>query len=159
MSRILVAILLMCVAACDSDMYSDTGACRDGDANTECPVDGSKDGANEQAIAVPRSQSTIAQLPSDVRELIDRAEAENERCQGASGHDPETLKACNRRYDVMVELEAGNWCWGGGEFAASDRWLRCSDDPNYRPGQLGSAPPFTEQDIQEAARLKTDRSR
>lgn len=36
--------LIGAVVACDSDMYSDTTACRDYDASTVCPIDGSRDG-------------------------------------------------------------------------------------------------------------------
>ncbi|NUT00481.1 MAG: hypothetical protein HOP96_05855 [Sphingomonas sp.] len=148
MTRLIAAMLLASLAACDTDMYGNTSACRDGDANTECPIDGSRE---SQAGAQPPSSDA----PPDVRQLIERATAENEQCRGASGDDPETLKACNRRYEAMVELEARNWCLGGGEIAANDRWLRCSEDPDYRPGLLGSEPPFTERDIQEAAHIMT----
>jgi len=45
MVRQILALLLLCFAsACDTDMYFDTSACRDGDANTVCPIDGSRDG-------------------------------------------------------------------------------------------------------------------
>ena len=42
----LIAPLLIAgtTAGCDTDLYSDTSACRDDDANTVCPIDGSRDG-------------------------------------------------------------------------------------------------------------------
>lgn len=45
-SRFKVAVLPACllVAACDTDLYTDTRACRDGDWNTVCPIDGDRDG-------------------------------------------------------------------------------------------------------------------
>ena len=30
-------------SACDTDMYQNTTACRDNDANAVCPIDGSRD--------------------------------------------------------------------------------------------------------------------
>lgn len=74
---------------------------------------------------------------------------ENDQCRGGSGDDPETLHACNRRYHLLMTLERRGWCWGGGRIGAEDHWLRCSMDPGYRPGQLGSAPPYSEQEIAE----------
>lgn len=99
------------------------------------------------------SQSGDAEIPSELRSLVKRAEVEDEQCRGGSGDAPETLKACNRRYAMMVELERRDWCWGGGEASYQDRWLRCSTDPNYRPGQLGTEFPYSEQDIQDAANI------
>jgi len=35
---------LLAFSGCDGDLYQDASACRDDDANTVCPIDGSRDG-------------------------------------------------------------------------------------------------------------------
>ena len=44
-ARLIAPLLIVgTTVGCDTDLYSDTSACRDGDANTVCPIDGSRDG-------------------------------------------------------------------------------------------------------------------
>lgn len=68
--------------------------------------------------------------PETVRSLIRRADMEDDRCRGI--FDNETLRACNRREWIMVELENKGWCWGGADVGYLEHWLKCADDP-YRP--------------------------
>lgn len=86
--------------------------------------------------------------PFDAKPLMKRADTENEHCRGGHGDDPETMRACNRRQKFLTELERRGWCF---EDDVEQHWLRCADDPDYRPGQYGSEPPFSEEDIREAS--------
>ena len=110
----------------------------------------SPDSDTERYFPLSRYQS----FPRQVRSLLQRADIENDHCRGNSGDDPETLRACNRRWVVMVRLEHLGWCWGserGNASSADDHWLRCSDEHGYEPGQLGRQPPYSEADIRELA--------
>lgn len=71
MVRQISALLLLCLAACDSDMYFDTAACRDGDANTACPVDGSRDGDDN---AKPSYFASGVKNPELLRRIQETAE-------------------------------------------------------------------------------------
>ena len=101
-----------------------------------------------------RSPSKYLKYPQEVRLLIRHADTENDHCRGDSGDDPETLRACNRRYYLLLSLERKGWCWGGSHYGYLEHWLKCADDPDYRPGQYGSKPPFSDDDIREAARAQ-----
>jgi hypothetical protein len=43
--------MLLALSACDSDLYQNTSACRDDDANTACPVDGSRERSAENQMS------------------------------------------------------------------------------------------------------------
>ena len=88
--------------------------------------------------------SRYARFPSGDRALLRRAEMENDECRGRMGNDSSTLRACNRGYCVALELERRGICWGGGEIAAEDRWLPCSeaDSPPLTPNL-----PFPEEGV------------
>lgn len=94
--------------------------------------------------------SRYADFPPDDRPLLQRANVESSRCRGESGNDPETLRACNRRHCVMLELEARGWCWGGGDSGATDHWVRCSEIPEDPP--MERELPFSEEQISEIDR-------
>jgi hypothetical protein len=62
-ARIAAALLvLLMTSACDTDLYSNTAACRDDDANTVCPIDGSTDSLEN---SVGNALSDAHQAPSD----------------------------------------------------------------------------------------------
>lgn len=73
--------------------------------------------------------SKYRKYPEEVQSLIRRADIENGRCRGI--FDNETLRACNRRELIMIELEKKGWCWGGADVGYLEHWLKCADDP-YR---------------------------
>lgn len=101
-----------------------------------------------------RVPSNYLKYPEEVRSIIRRTDMENDHCRGSGGDDPETLRACNRRYYLLLALEKRGWCWGGGDYGYQEHWLRCRDDPDYRLGQYGAQPPYSETDIQEVIRLR-----
>jgi hypothetical protein len=91
-------------------------------------------------------------LPASVRALLRMADMENGHCGNHTGRDADGFRACNRAWRVMLTLERRGWCWGSENrmrVSADEHWLRCRDDPAYRPGYLGSHPPFTEREIRE----------
>jgi hypothetical protein len=91
------------------------------------------------------------QYPPGIRASIRRAAIEQSRCRGI----PNNLRACNRAWLMNRRLEQRGWCWGSEQRAAYEaikHWLRCSNDPTYRRGYLGSRPPFSEREIREMTR-------
>lgn len=64
-------------------------------------------------VAVPRTKPFPKKVFSkkEAQVLIRQWLKEYEGCQG-SGDDPKTLKACQRRGEVIAKLEAGGWCYG-----------------------------------------------
>lgn len=104
------------------------------------------------AEASAATNSNPVSHPLDAKPLMNQAEAENDHCRGGHGDNPETMRACNRRQKLLTELERRGWCL---EENAEQHWVRCADDPDYRPGQYGSEPPYTEEDIREASRSNT----
>lgn len=81
------------------------------------------------------SPSNYTKYPKEVRTLIRKAHLENSQCRGGSGNEPATFLACDRRQKIIAELEKKGWCWGGSHVGYLQHWLRCTDDPDYRPGQ------------------------
>ena len=83
-------------------------------------------------------QSRYDAFPSEVRDLIQKADLEDDDCRGASGDDPNTTQACARRDSISTELGQLGWCWSGGKIEAEAHWLRCSD-PEYQSERQQSA--------------------
>lgn len=74
--------------------------------------------------------SAFRDFPLAIRPWLQRAQMEDRRCEAGTGDiDPERLRACNRRYHLLVELERLGWCMPGPR-----RWVRCSELP-YTPGR------------------------
>jgi hypothetical protein len=91
-------------------------------------------------------------FPAPVRELLRRADMENEHCSNHTGHDADGFRACNRAWPIMLALERRGWCWGNerpSRVSADQHWLRCRSDPLYRPGYLGPHTSYTEREIRE----------
>src|SRR5690242_4704101 len=64
--------------------------------------------------------------PANVKALITRSEAANDRCRGGSGDNPETFKACDRRAVYERQLDRLGWCKGReGEAGFEKWWHRC----------------------------------
>jgi hypothetical protein len=75
-------------------------------------------------------------FPDKVRASLQRADIENAICRGNSGDNPETLRACNRREILMLDLEDWGWCYGSKEhIGAMDHWWLCVNEDNFRPGE------------------------
>jgi hypothetical protein len=122
------------------------------------PADNGKapnNAASAAANVSAETKSNSVSHPFDAKPLMNQAEAENELCRGGHGNDPETMQACDRRQQLLSELERRGWCF---EENAKRHWLRCVDDPDYRPGQYGSRPPYTEEDIREASGNASDQT-
>lgn len=83
-------------------------------------------------------------LPTSLAALFDKVEGLDERCRGGSGDNPSTLLACNERYYLLTNLEKVDWCWEDNE---QTHWRKCSEDSDYRPGQYGTEPPYSDEDI------------
>jgi hypothetical protein len=105
----------------------------------------------------PSKPPNYRKYPIAVRSLIRRTDIEDNHCRGDFGDDPETLRACNRRYYLLIALEKKGWCWGGADVGYLEHWLKCADDPDYRPGGYGSKPPYSRKDIEEVAHLNSKR--
>jgi uncharacterized protein YecT (DUF1311 family) len=104
---------------------------------------------NEQVTAAPRVQdrmlakypdreeyyplSRYHHYPPEVRALIRREEMEHDQCAGSPGDDQDRLRACNRSGVIFAQVERKGWCWGGAGTESEKYWLRCRDDPTYRP--------------------------
>jgi hypothetical protein len=106
-----------------------------------CQPQGGEKAQNGTAMATELDGPAAAVTPdlaaSDLKFLMQSAEAENEQCRGGHGDDPETMHACNRRQELLVRLERRGWCF---EETGDKRWLKCANNPDYRPGQYGSEP-------------------
>jgi hypothetical protein len=98
-------------------------------------------------------------FPRPVQRLLQRAEIENGECRGASGDNPDTLRACNRRDRIGAELERRGWCWDSVEgIGAYDHWMRCSDVPGYyQAAPVAKESPFGEAEMHEAMRFWKER--
>jgi len=94
--------------------------------------------------------SKYQKYPVSVRELIRRADLENDRCREGRSDDPETYYSCNRRGRIMDELEKRSWCRGGADVGYLLHWLKCADDPYYPPEGRGPDTPYSEEGIREA---------
>lgn len=105
----------------------------------------------------PRKPPDYRQYPIAVRALIRRADVEGDHCRGDFGDDPETLRACNREYYLLLALERKGWCWGGGHSSYQEHWLKCAQNRDYRPGDLGPEPPYSKKDIAEVARMQREK--
>lgn len=90
-----------------------------------------------------------------VKSLMKRAASENARCRGGHGDAPETMRACNNRRKLLIDLEKRGWCPGE---IGEGRWVKCGEYPDYRPGQNGTEPPYSEQDIREATERVSTRN-
>lgn len=123
-------------------------------ANVEAWEAAGADG-NHQVVTETESNadyyapSNYLKYPDEVRSLIRRADIENGHCRGNSGNNPETLRACNRRERIMAELEKTGWCWGGSQVGYLQHWLKCADDPYYRPGGHGPKFLYSDEEINE----------
>ena len=74
--------------------------------------------------------------PLEVRRLLQRADKESSRCRGGAGAYRSTLRACNRRQALSIELRKLGWCWGGAHVGFAMRWLRCVEDPDFDAAHL-----------------------
>jgi len=93
-------------------------------------------------------------FPRSIRPLLQRADFAHYIC-GASYPSLYKFHACNREWRLLRVLEQRGWCWGSDHRMASraeEYYFRCSRLPHYRPGYLGSRPPFTEREIREMIR-------
>lgn len=77
-----------------------------------------------------------ARLTSSEQALADRARWENSQCRGDPGNQAATLAACERRQKLMNQLEKTGVCWGGATIEAKMHWIRCAEDPSFKPGQF-----------------------
>ena len=90
------------------------------------------------------------QYPAAVRRIIRMADIGEGYCRSLNEHYPNRFRACNRGWRIMRRLERLGWCWGyehRDRIYANEHWLRCSNDPTYRPNYLGNRPPFSEREI------------
>jgi hypothetical protein len=80
--------------------------------------------------ALAESISPLTGKAADVRSLIARSEAANDKCRGGSGDEPATFIACGERNEMLRRIEALGWCKGKttDETAADYRWHRCGGD-------------------------------
>lgn len=83
-------------------------------------------------IPIPAQKPDIAPVGSPktnsvgIKKLIKQWEIEENNCRGDYGDDPETLKACGRRSDVIQALEKAGWCLGKDDESRADmRWHVC----------------------------------
>jgi hypothetical protein len=107
-------------------------------------------------IAKPPAPSAITNATDgtslespEVRALVERETIEDEHCRGSSGDDPETMRACNRRQQLLAQIERKGWCWGGSDIGAEMHWVRCASQPGYVRGQFDK-PYFNDAEINEA---------
>jgi hypothetical protein len=96
--------------------------------------------------------SRYGHFPVEARRLLQKADFEQDECRGTF-RGPATYRACNRSWEASVALERVGWCWGNETAgpSADDHWLRCSRIRGYHAGWAGAQPPFSEQEIREAA--------
>jgi hypothetical protein len=94
-------------------------------------------------------------FPKLIGWLMRRHDAEGDWCRGASGDDPETLHACNRRDLISIRIEELGYCWGSEKeraVGADMHWLKCTDQPNYDPQQEPINPQlFSDEEIADVA--------
>jgi hypothetical protein len=151
------AMLAGCSAPTDPDSMPKHGL---GPLNSESMPSAQSPGT-ETAVTVSEADmeryfpiSRYRRFPVEARQLLQRADFENEHCRGATDRDADKYRACNRAWEAMVGLERIGWCWGNersGRPSSDDHWLRCSHQPRYRPGWAGANPPFSEREISEMA--------
>ena len=98
-----------------------------------------------EAIDYPMSR--YQRYPNSIQCLLQEDAMASDECEGLPPSDPARYRACNRQYLVSVELERKGWCWGGGDVESNKRWLRCTDDPQYRPESYRQRIPFPESEI------------
>ena len=62
-----------------------------------------------------------------VQRLIEKEEAFNATCRGGSGDSPETMAACDKRDNVLKQIQSMGWCWGPDDAIEADKdWVRCN---------------------------------
>jgi hypothetical protein len=68
--------------------------------------------------------------PADVDQLVARWLEAAKGCSGP-GDDPSTNEACGRRNDIILQLNAADYCYGRGNQARAEfEWHRCEADSN-----------------------------
>lgn len=111
----------------------------------------------EQVLKKYYPLSDYRRFPQSVRPLMQQIDFQHSVCRnGFDGQDPdgpESMKACNKAYELLVLLEDKGWCWGGSHTEAEKHWLACWRDPYYEKGLLKQdGKPFSDKDIENAAR-------
>lgn len=67
----------------------------------------------------------MAHAASD-ESLIKQADKLNDQCRGGSGDNPATIKACDKRDKLVVQLKAKGWCYGHeGQAEFQRKWEKC----------------------------------
>lgn len=85
------------------------------------------------------SLTRFGDYPAAIRRLLQRWWVEHEICRGALGSA--SLRACNRRQRVHVELDRRGWCWGGATIEAEMDWVPCAQEERHQPGRIEAAGP------------------
>ena len=88
-------------------------------------------------------------LPPDIKILLDKESALNDRCRGGSGDDPQTQKYCDQRDETFGQLKSKGWCYGPDEAPGYQKsWRKCQaagSEVNNSPPKTQAADPYADQ--------------
>jgi len=155
---------LLAVAACDTDLYQDTSACRDDDWNTVCPIDGDRDGTppNEptapavaaRSQSVPHAEQMNQEYEACVRE--NRAGCDNEEMLRQDGLLNAKYRAVMARLrpEEQRALQASERSW------IAERDKRCGEDAKQAAAEATIMGPGAAAEAVEAmCKLEATKSR
>jgi len=79
----------------------------------------------------------LTQPSTEVKVLMDRESALNSKCRGQSGNFTDTMKVCEQRDQLIVQIQAKGWCWGHeDQIGAERKWEKCKPKHSIAPAQF-----------------------
>ena len=79
-------------------------------------------------------------LPPDIKILLDKESALNDRCRGGSGDDPQTQKYCDQRNETFGQLKSKGWCYGPDSAPMYQKaWSPCLTARSSSNGEMQAA--------------------
>ncbi|WP_298151014.1 hypothetical protein [Flavobacterium sp.] len=83
-------------------------------------------------LPTPKLETSSQAASKSHASLISEIEAANSTCRDKPGMSKESVDACDKRDQLMIEAENADLCWGPQSAIGADRhWIKCSEDPGY----------------------------
>jgi hypothetical protein len=83
-----------------------------------------------QAMCKATAEPIKTTPPEDVQRMMDHEEALNDICRDGSGADPDTMKTCEIRDNLLQKIKTKGYCWGhDGQISADRTWEPCQVKP------------------------------